>query len=498
MDLCFLKNLQGRATTRTLVKAIVDAIDGGMLNSGERLPSSREIASITSTSRTTVVRAFDELIARGYLTGKKGQATFVGKNCALRAALSFAPDMQQNPPVREQRTETFSGTLPANLLPVREWQRCVSHQTTKVLESVGNHSDLTFLKQAICGFLRRTEGILVSPANLFVFTGTDSALSAAAKMVAGSGLACENKNSPAFKHFERFGANVVELSIDSGGIRVDALGTCAQELNWLYVSPTGSHPNGIVLSNERRYGLLEWARIHSVNIIENATGSEFQYSAQNTPSLYSQDRCGSVICYRSLSALLKPLVNFEFLVVPDPLLQTFSAVYSETCAAPLIEHLALAEFINDGTLEKHIRAIWKILRRRRQALIFELKQSFDNKVEIFSSHAGTHIIAKFNGGWNSSEILKTAQVAGLVIEMNDITGNDSEQQSEFAIDFSRLPEENTKTAIAAFNAGLQQSLDHNLEQSFHPQPTLNCWLPQVGIYPQAPVVWETAKAPTVS
>lgn len=474
MDLCFLKKLQGRATTRTLVNAIVEAIDCGMLNSGERLLSSREIAQITSTSRTTVVRAFDELIARGYLTGKKGQATFVAKNCALPAALSFEPNL-------EPGSETFSGTLPANLLPVREWQRCVSHQTTKVLDGAGNYSDLTFLKQAICGFLRRTEGILVAPVNVFIFTGTDSALAAAAKMVTGRGLACENKSSPAFKHFERFGAEVVELSIDSGGARIDALGTSAQQIDWLYLAPTGSRPNGVVLSNERRYGLLEWARIHSVRIIENATGSEFQYSAQSIPSLYSQDRTGSVICYRSLSALLKPLVNLEFLIIPDSLLEHFSAVYCETSAAPLIEHLALAEFVNEGTLEKHIRATWKILRRRRQALIYELKQSFDNKVEIFSSHAGTHVIARFNQAWNSLEILKSAQAAGLVIEINNITSNDSEQQNEFAIDFSRLPEENTQTTIAAFATSLLQNF-HSLSTSFFNNPRLEIY-PQRQTYP---------------
>ena len=77
MDLCFLKNLKGRATTRSLVASISQAIDAGMLTKGEKLPSSREIAQFTGSSRTTVVRAFDELIARGYLSGKKGQATFV-------------------------------------------------------------------------------------------------------------------------------------------------------------------------------------------------------------------------------------------------------------------------------------------------------------------------------------------------------------------------------------------------------------------------------------
>lgn len=499
MDLCFLKNIEGRATTRTLVAAIVQAIEGGLLNGGERLPSSREIAQITCTSRTTVVRAFEELVARGYLTGKKGQATFVAQNCSLPAVPTFAPDTRpEGAPQNEQKAKTFSTELPSNLLPVREWQKCIAHQTTRMLSAgEGNPFDLAELKLAICGFLRRTEGILATPANIFIFTGTDSALTAAAKLTEGRALACENKNSPAFKHFEKHGARVVELSIDSGGTRTDALGTTGDEISWLYVAPAGSRPNGIVLSNERRYSLLEWARIHSVSIIENATGSEFQYSAQTSPSLFSQDRTGSVICYRSFAALLRPLVNLEFLIVPDELLQHFLSVYHEPLASPLIEHPALAEFINDGSLERHIRATWKILRRRRQALIFSLKQKFDNKIEIFSSHAGTQIIAKFNQTWTSGELLKSARAAGLVMELNTITGDDSQSEfntqfdlksetdCEFAIDFSKLPEENSQRTIDAFAEGLHQSFNPPSASPYRP-PQVEI-LPLPAFYPPAEI-----------
>ncbi len=456
MDLCFLKSLQGRATTKSLVASISDAIDRGLLARGERLPSTREVAQFTGTSRTTVVRAFDELIARGYLTGKRGQATYVALSQAPGAVISFQPPV-------EEKLPTFCGKLPVNLLPVRDWQKCMTLQYSRML-GVGHSSDsrptdLYSLKLAICGFLRRTEGILCAPANVFVFTGTDSALAAVARMTAGSGVACEKRGSAAFDLFEKTGARVVELSIDSAGPRVDAMGTLSEDLRWLFLTPTGSRPSGITLSDARRYELLEWARMHSGTIIENVTGSEFQYSAKTNLSLFAQDRSGSVIYYRSLAGLLHPLATLEFLVVPDNLISKFQSFFTNQAITPLLEHMALAHFINDGCLEKHIRSAWKILRRRRQALIFALKQRFDSKAEIFASHAGTQIVVRFHDKWSRIEIIEAAQTAELALAENEIASGTSSHSIgfEFVIDFSALPEDKVESVVTKFAA----SLTHN-------------------------------------
>lgn len=107
------------------------------------------------------------------------------------------------------------------------------------------------------------------------------------------------------------GARVVEMSIDSAGTRVDAMGTSNKDVQWLFITPTGSRPSGITLSDARRYELLEWARIHAATIIENATGSEFQYSAKTSQSLFAQDPSGSVIYHRSLAGLLRRRDGFR-------------------------------------------------------------------------------------------------------------------------------------------------------------------------------------------
>ncbi len=458
MDLCFLKNLKGRATTRSLVASISQAIDAGMLTKGEKLPSSREIAQFTGSSRTTVVRAFDELIARGYLSGKKGQATFVEQLCRSndKELISFEPPAKENQP-------TFSGKLPVELIPVRDWQKCLALQYSKLLAGSSGceppFHNLGSLKQAICGFMRRSEGILCSPASVFVYTGTDSALLDLARMTAGTGLACETKGSAAYELFRKAGAKVIELSLDNSGPRVDAMGTSAQDLQWLYITPTGSRPSGITLSAERRYELLEWSGIHAATIIENATGTEFQYSAKSNPSLFAQDRSGSVIYYRSLAGLFHPLTNLEFLIVPDKLLDEFLSFHPEPDTAAQSEHLALADFINDGYLEKHIRSSWKTLRRRRQALIFALTQRFDRKLEIFASHAGTQVVIRTHQNWAKSEVSEAARAAGLTVAENEIVYADREAHcdTEYTIDFSTLQENQAERAVGIFASELMNT-----------------------------------------
>lgn len=448
MDLCFLKNLQGRATTKSLVVSISQAIDDGLLKSGDKLPSSREIAQFSGTSRTTVVRAFDELIARGYLNGKKGQATYVAQMVPDSEVMSFEPPVEEKPP-------TFSDKLPVELLPIKEWQKCLAMQltmlTTKQFKQDPKCTDHHTLKHAICGFLRRTEGFICFPRNLFVFTGTSHALEFIAKLTANAEIACENKGSKAFELFQRHGASVSELSIDSAGARIDAMGTPAPHLQYLYVTPTGSRPSGITLSDARRYELLEWARIHSGTIIENATGTEFQYTAKSNPSLFAQDRTGCVIYHRSLAGLFQPLANLEFLLIPDKLLDQFCDCCPGLAQTPTVEHLALAEFINNGFLEKHIRSAWKVLRRRRQMLIYSMKQRFDKDVEIYASHAGTQIVVRFTNHWTAEIITHAAAASGLSLSVNHILGgNNASHMPEFIIDFATLKEEQTEASIKAF------------------------------------------------
>lgn len=431
-----------------MVVSISQAIDDGLLRSGDKLPSSREIAQFTGTSRTTVVRAFDELIARGYLNGKKGQATYVAQMVVNSEVMSFEPPVEERPP-------TFSHRLPVELLPIKEWQKCLAIQLTKLttiqFRQDPKSSDHYTLKQAICGFLRRTEGIICFPRNLFVFTGTSHALDCIAKVTANAGIACENKGSEAFELFQKHGAFVSELSIDSAGARIDAMGTAATDLQYLYVTPTGSRPSGITLSDARRYELLEWARMHSGTIIENATGTEFQYTAKSSPSLFAQDRSGSVIYYRSLAGLLQPLANLEFLLIPDKLLEQFCDCCPGLSQTPTVEHLALAEFINNGFLEKHIRSAWKVLRRRRQMLIYSMKQSFDKDVEIYASHAGTQIVVRFTNHWTAEIITHAAATSGLSLSVNHMLGNNNDgQMPEFIIDFATLKEEKTEATIKAF------------------------------------------------
>ncbi|HNB22276.1 MAG TPA: PLP-dependent aminotransferase family protein [Candidatus Melainabacteria bacterium] len=426
MDLCFLKSLHGRATTKSLVAAIIKAIDGGLLRSGEKMPSSRETAQFTGASRTTVVRAFDELIARGYLRGKKGQATFVSCTASQPQTLSFEP-------AEEEKCQRTATAFPHELLPIRDWQKCMVARYSKLnanqLEAASEKNGTQALKQAICGFLRRTEGILCSARNIVIFTGTASALASIARMTADAGIACENKNSPEYLVFQKHHAIICELSIDSDGARIDAMGTARKGLKWLYITPMGCRTSGITLSDARRYEVLEWARINEGTIIENATGCEFQYQARTTNSLYAQDRSGSVIYHRSLSHLLQPL----------------------------IEHQALTEFIDEGLLEKHIRASWKVLRRRRQTLIFALKQSFDSSAEIFSSHAGTEIIVRFAEKWSKDIIVNSALHAGFPLYESELAAADSNRCNEFIFDFSAMAEGKIAGMIQAFASGILES-----------------------------------------
>jgi GntR family transcriptional regulator/MocR family aminotransferase len=195
---------------------------------------------------------------------------------------------------------------------------------------------------------------------------------------------CEEPGySVAREQFRSHGADVRTIAVDDQGFNVKRMRDTVESADWLYLTPSGQDPTGTILSESRRIEVLNWAQARGAAIIEDGWDSDFHYGGPVIPPLQAMDNQGCVIYMHTFWRLLFPLVSTAFVVIPEKLIPLFrNSKHISDHQYPLIEHYVLTKFIKDGDFENHIRSSWKVLRERRQAMIFELNKHFATEFKL--------------------------------------------------------------------------------------------------------------------
>jgi GntR family transcriptional regulator/MocR family aminotransferase len=488
MDLSFLKQTDGRhAGSRALSNAIAAAIDEGRLVIGDRMPSTRDLSLYLSIARATVVAAYDELIASGYLNAERGSGTFVAGGKAKQAGKVVSPAVAASLDRFEKfdwnslgsdNTERLRalpeqlqvlgdwdplnhGASPPDLLPLRQWRKVIINQFIEESSAMPHHEiDLLGyppLRESIAVFLRRTQGIVCDPEQIAIFSSNQSALNHLFSLLVAPGdvAVCEE---PCYggvrEQFRLKGARVETVAVDEAGIIPEHLPQ-GESARFLYLTPAHQDPTGATLSGPRREKVLQWAYKNNACIIEDAWDTDFHYAGAPAPPLFSLDKRECVVYLYTFWKTLFPLVATAFLVLPKGLVPLFrKAKYMFDVPIPLIEHMALAELISEGELERHIRKIWKVLRKRRQSFIHEMTVRFGTSVIFLAEGAGLHLVARFSDKWSLETILASAKTAGIPLTSTTECYDGTPAINEFMIYFAGIPEEETVARVESFNRSM--------------------------------------------
>lgn len=483
MNLAILKQLKGtKITAESLRETIASAIENKNLAPGEKLPSTRDMALYLGISRTTVMKSLESLIATGHLTTSPGAGTWVrrtelngadsNEGTSEKEAQSSGYPWQERfshlaTNLHAQRIEAIEntdfdeinyGSVPSEMLPMQAWRKSLLHwsRSTEKFDFEANSDAFGYrpLRKAIAGYLRRTKQIICKPEQIVVGSGVQSVVSPAFALLVkpDDAIVCEN---PGFwgarEQFHSLGAAVIPIGIDEHGLIVDQLKEIDRPVQWAYVEPSCQEPSGVMLSESRRSALLDWCKRNNCAILEDDWDCEFQYDGQAAPSLFSMDKTGSVIYFYSFWRLLYPLISVSFLVIPEKLIETFQ---SYKCSwdrqFTLVEHLVLTEMLDKNIIETHVRSMWKILRKRRQALIFALKKQFKDDVKLASSTSGMHVLVQFNEIFSEESILQCAKKAGLACATTRPYYAHSAKPNEFMLRFSHQPEDEMEARVGFF------------------------------------------------
>jgi GntR family transcriptional regulator/MocR family aminotransferase len=426
-----------------LYRALRGEILSGRLASGERVPSTREIANLLSVSRNTAVIAYEQLLAEGYITARLGAAgTVVAPVLPPDGYLSRpAPAGESGPQARPQHRARIAAAGERFLRSARAcseslglssltWELTPPHIRydfrpgrasfadlpyalwCRLLGARARHaslSDLEYgppagrreLREAISTRLRRLRGLNADPDRIVIVNGTQQALDLICRVLLNPGdrvLMEEPHYTGARCAFIAAGAELVYSPVDEHGIRIPTPVAGRRACRLAYVTPSHQFPTGAVLSIERRLELLAWASRLGAFVIEDDYDGEYRYDGQPLQALGGLDRGGSSIYVGTFSKILFPALRLGYLVLPESLVEPFVATKAigDTGTAAL-EQLALADFIEAGHFDRHLRRTTASNAARRKTLVAALREQFGDRAEVLGANAGLHVFVWLKG-----------------------------------------------------------------------------------------------------
>ena len=396
-----------------LIRALKGAILDGRFVAGARLPASRSLSRELDMSRNTVLAAYEQLQAEGFLLGRVGSGSYVANvghavpqkraSSTLIAPLStFARRALANTDGRripghqhgDLRYNLQYGLPLANPMLASVWRREVSRAAEHMDVDYPDAQGLAALREQICDYLARRRGVPAAPEDVLVVSGTQQAFALAARVLLETGdtVVLEDPHyRGARQAFAAHGAHARGCRVDADGLVPAALPATAR---LAVVTPSHQFPTGALLPLARRIELLDWATQQRAWLIEDDYDGEFRYGGRPLAALKSLDRDGRVIYIGSFSKALFPALRLGYMVLPSALRDAFVASkWLEDRGCNALEQAALANFMADGGFERHLRRAAVTLRARRSAMLNGLKRHAAGAVEVVDSNAGMHLTA---------------------------------------------------------------------------------------------------------
>ncbi|HEX5944712.1 MAG TPA: PLP-dependent aminotransferase family protein [Acidimicrobiales bacterium] len=389
-----------------------DAVHAGRLPRGTVLPSSRALAEDLGITRGVVVAAYEQLVAEGYLAAVPGSGTVVN-----RGALPQAQSLPVERPSESRIEVDFSAGLPdLALFPRSRWARAsrVALQTVPD-ERLGycNARGLPELQSALIDYLARVRGVRAHPDQVVMCSGFSHAITVLAEALARRGhhrIAVEDPHRGAGPQLEHSSLRVHGVELDAEGIVVDALRRTGART--VLVTPAHQAPTGVVLSSARRSALVNWAHAVDGYVIEDDYDAEFRYDHHPVGSLQgiAPDR---VVYCGTASKTLAPGIRLGWMVLPPPLIDAVMDVRrgTDVLSSALLQ-ATFAAFVADGDLDRHLRRVRRIYRRRRDALVAAVAKEFAEARPMGVS-AGLQTLLALPAGWDEAAVARSAGEAGV-------------------------------------------------------------------------------------
>jgi len=475
-----------------IARAISAEIRRGRLPAHARLPGSRELARSLAVHRNTVLAAYRELVAEGWIEPRHGQGTFVSPQLPAikppRAhklpARATEPSFHRPPalpfelpkpiedalvlrPYPKSMLRMLGGTPDLRRLPVEALARAMRRALRRNpgLLSYADPAGHEPLRAALAGMLRITRGLVVEAGDLCVTRGSQMALALVAYALVrpGDTVVVEALGyRPAWLALRHAGATLAPIPVDEQGLCVAALAKlCEQQtVRAVYLTPHHQYPTTVPLAPGRRLQLLALAKQRRFAVIEDDYDHEFHYEGRPLLPLASADQAGTVVYVGTLSKVFAPGLRLGFVAAPQALLQEVirRRYYMDRQGDHVLE-AALTELIEDGELQRHTRRMRRLYQARRDLCVERLGVELADELEFVVPNGGMALWARAARGIDVEAWFVRAEAAGVVF------------QSERHFTWDGRPGSHLRLGYAALNEAELAAAVRRLRESLPPRGT---------------------------
>jgi GntR family transcriptional regulator/MocR family aminotransferase len=418
-----------RTAARTLHAQLKTAIRDGRLKAGTKLPATRTSATAFGVSRNTAAAVYERLLNEGYVAMRGGSGTYVAKAAgAISRRTKPKKTASSHPPLNEfwlrpdttaalnfwrDRTDHVAASthgpridfrpalLDSRLFPFDVFRRISGKQLRGMerkplsLKSAQGNQGNFKLRQAITQHIALTRGMACDTGDVLVTSGAQQAFDLLARTLVTperTVVACEDPGYPPMRvAFAAAGARVVPVEVDDEGLIVDNL---PKDASVICVCPSHQFPLGVTMSNRRRKALIQFARTRGAVIIEDDYDSEFRYEGRPLETLRTGTAADVVFYVGTFSKCMLSSLRLGFIVAPAWALPTLIAAKNALdwhCPTPI--QSAVAAFIAEGHLARHVRKLRSLFDERRQLLLSSIQESLGEWLMPLPSFYGMHIAA---------------------------------------------------------------------------------------------------------
>jgi GntR family transcriptional regulator / MocR family aminotransferase len=449
-------DLTGTRVRAGLETSLRDAVRAGRLNPGERLPSSRALASDLGIARNTVAEAYGQLVAEGWLTARTGAGTWVTQRPAPARERPEIPASG----VTGSRYDLRPGVPDLSAFPRRAWLAAARRALGSAPAGIVGYPDprgLPQLRLALAGYLSRARGVIVSPERIVVCGGFAAGLAAVCRALHARGartIAVEAYGLQDHRRLaEAHGLRSAPLPVDAGGAILDHLAGADAAL----LTPAHQFPLGVTLQPQRRRAVAEWAIEAAGLVIEDDYDGEFRYDRQPVGAMQALAP-EHVVYAGTASKSLAPGLRLGWLVLPRRLLDgVVAAKESAGELSSALDQLTLAEFIASGAYDRQIRHSRLAYRRRRDRLVTVLAREAP-QVRVTGIAAGLHALIELTELDREDDVIARAAKHGLAIEGLERYGTPGAHHGPaLVVGYGRPPEHAFTTALARLCAVLTRA-----------------------------------------
>lgn len=426
---------------KQLFLKIRDNILSGFIKPGTRLPSTRLMAKDLAVSRNTILTAFDQLMAEGYLESKTGSGTFVseqlpddllqlqkdGESTAPKSRViklsKQAEALRSTAGARLYREGPFSPGKPElEQFPFDVWARLLAKHWRRPKQEYlsGNPvGGALSLRTALAEHLGQTRAVKCDPDQILVLSGSQQAIHLVIRAFAerGDPVLMEDPGFPGIRNsILAAGGHPIPVPVDQEGFQLEEARKRAPDARLACLSPSHQYPLGPTMSLPRRLDILNWAQANDKFLLEDDYDSEYRYTGKPISSLQGLDADNRVLYVGSMSKVMFSGLRVGYLVVPKDLVDVFLALRRDIDGhSPAVAEAALAEFISEGHLASHIRKMRALYQIRQEALIALLRTHCTDFINVQPQECGMHLIAFLKDTISDVEVENRCREKGMML-----------------------------------------------------------------------------------